>query len=234
MLSLVCCQWWGYLTQGTPLGDCCFLCNRCLYTQLHRSIANRRVVFCFINFYWVIVTLQCCVHFCYTAKWISYTHTYIPSFGFPSQLGHHRALTRDPCTIQYARSFFFFESHSIVSDSLWPHGLYSPWNCPDQNTGEGSLSLLQGIFPTQGWNPGLPYCRQILYQLNHKGSPRILEWVAYIFSRGLSLPRNWTVVSCITGGFFTNWAIRELSVLYIVSIVYAHQSQFSSSSCPSR
>ena len=41
------------------------------------------------------------------------------------------------------------ESHSVVSDSLKPHGLYSPWNSPGQNTGVGSLSLLQGIFPTQ-------------------------------------------------------------------------------------
>ena len=70
------------------------------------------------------------------------------------------------------------ESHSVVSDSLQPHGLYSPWSSPGQNTGVGSLSLLQGIFPTQGLNPGLPHCRQILYQLNHKGSPRILEWVS--------------------------------------------------------
>ena len=62
-------------------------------------------------------------------------------------------------------------SHLVVSDSLQPHGLYSPWNSPDQNTGVGSLSLLQGIFPTQGTNPGLLLCRQILYQLSHKGSP---------------------------------------------------------------
>ena len=47
----------------------------------------------------------------------------------------------------------------------------SPWNSPGQNTGVGSLSLLQGIFPTQASNPGLPYCRRILYQLSHKGSP---------------------------------------------------------------
>ena len=46
------------------------------------------------------------------------------------------------------------ESHSVVSNSLGPHGLYSPWNFPGQNTGVGSLSLLQGIFPTQGLNPG--------------------------------------------------------------------------------
>ena len=60
---------------------------------------------------------------------------------------------------------------SIVSDSLWAHGLYSLWNSPSQNTGVGSLYLLQGIFPTQGSNPDLPHCRQILYQLTHKGRP---------------------------------------------------------------
>ena len=75
--------------------------------------------------------------------------------------------------------------------------------------GVGSCSLRQGIFPTQGSNPGLPHCRQILYQLSHKGSPRILEWVGYPFSSGSSWPRNWTKVSCTAGGFFSNWAIRE-------------------------
>ena len=70
----------------------------------------------------------------------------------------------------------------------------------------GSLSLLQGIFPTQGSNPGLPCCRWILYHLSHRGSPRIQEWVAYPFSSVSSQPRNQTVVSCIEGVFFTNWA----------------------------
>ena len=73
----------------------------------------------------------------------------------------------------------------------------------------GSLSLLQRIFLTQGSNPGLPHCRWILYQLSHKRSPRILEWVAYPFSSGSSQPRNQTGVSCIADRFFTNWAIRE-------------------------
>ena len=63
------------------------------------------------------------------------------------------------------------ESCSVVSNSLRPHSLYSPWNSSGQNTGVGSLSLLQGIFPTQGSNPGLPHCRQILYQLRHKRNP---------------------------------------------------------------
>ena len=63
------------------------------------------------------------------------------------------------------------ESWSVVSDSLRSHGLYSPWNCPGQKTGVGSLSHLQGIFPTQGWIPGLLHCRWILHQLSYKGSP---------------------------------------------------------------
>ena len=62
------------------------------------------------------------------------------------------------------------ESHSVMSNSVQPHGLYSPWNSLGQNTGVGSLSLLHGIFPTQESNWGLPQCRQILYQLSHKGS----------------------------------------------------------------
>ena len=96
-----------------------------------------------------------------------------------------------------------------MSDSLRPPGLYSPWSFPGQNTGVGSLSLLQGMFPTQGSNPGLLHCRRILYQLSPKRSPRILEWAAYPFPSGSSQPRNQTGVSCIAGGFFTNCTIRK-------------------------
>ena len=101
------------------------------------------------------------------------------------------------------------ESHSVVSDSLQPHGLYSPWNSPGLNTGVGSLSLLQRIFPTQGSNPGLQHCRRLLYQLNHKGSPRVLEWVAISLSRESSQPRDQTRVSRVVGRSFTVWATRE-------------------------
>ena len=78
------------------------------------------------------------------------------------------------------------ESCSGMSNSLQLHGLYSPWNTPGQNTGVGSLSLLQGIFPTQGSNPGLPHCRRILYQLNHKGST---TWLLYVWLNTLN---HWT------------------------------------------
>ena len=77
------------------------------------------------------------------------------------------------------------------------------------NTGVCSLSLLQGIIPTQESNQGLPHCTWIPYQLSHKGSPRILECVAYPFSRGYSWPRNRTRVSRIARGFLTSWATRK-------------------------
>ena len=99
-------------------------------------------------------------------------------------------------------------SGSVLSDSIRPHGQYSPWDSPGQNPGVGSLSLLQGSFPTQGLNPSLPHCRRILYQLSYQGSPRILGWVACPFSSRSSWPRNQTMISCITGRFFTNWATR--------------------------
>ena len=78
------------------------------------------------------------------------------------------------------------ESRSVVSDSLRPHGLYSPWNSPGQDTRVGSRSLLQGIFPTQGSNPGLPHCRRILYQLSHQGSPNTIFSSVQSLSRVLS------------------------------------------------
>ena len=89
----------------------------------------------------------------------------------------------------------------------------TPWTIQSmkfssQNTWVG-ISLLQGVFSTQGSNPSLSHCRQILYQLSHQGSPRILEWVADPFSSGSSQPRNQTKVTCIAGGFFSNWATRE-------------------------
>ena len=66
-----------------------------------------------------------------------------------------------------------------------------------------------GDLPNLQINPRLPNSRWFLYQLSHKGNPRILEWVACHFSSESSKPRNQTGVSCIAGRFFTNWAIRE-------------------------
>ena len=68
-------------------------------------------------------------------------------------------------------------SHARIFATLY--GLYSPWNSLGQNTGVSSLSLLQGIFPTQQLNPGLLHFRRIPYELSYKGSPRILGWLKY-------------------------------------------------------
>ena len=91
------------------------------------------------------------------------------------------------------------ESEVKVPQSSPPVGdpvgnIYSPWNSAGQNTGVGSLSLLQGIFPVQGLNPGFLHCRPILYQLSHKRSPRILQWVACPFCSRSTFPTqesNW-------------------------------------------
>ena len=75
---------------------------------------------------------------------------------------------RAPVVVSFSESES--ESRSVVSDSLWPYRLYTPWNSPGQDTGVGSLSLLQRIFLTQKSNRGLLHCRQILYQLSYQGS----------------------------------------------------------------
>ena len=74
-------------------------------------------------------------------------------------------------------------SPSVVSDSLWPRGLCSPQNSPGWNTGVGSLSLLQRIFPTQESNPGLLHCRWILYQLSYQGGPS-RQWSTVYYASG--------------------------------------------------
>ena len=94
------------------------------------------------------------------------------------------------------------ESRSVVSDSLWPHRQNRPWVSLGQDTGVGSFSLLQRIFPTQGSNPGPLHCGWILYQLSHKGSPRILEWVASPFSSGSFIGLLPSHACCIYREFF--------------------------------
>ena len=102
------------------------------------------------------------------------------------------------------------ENSSVMSNSLWPHGLYGPWNSPGQNTGVSSLSLIQGIFPTQRLNPGLQHCGRILYQLSHK--PKNIGVGSLSLLQGIFQTR----VSCIAGRFFTNWAIREALIVTVL------------------
>ena len=101
-----------------------------------------------------------------------------------------------------------WKSLSCVSDSLQPHGLYGPWNSLGQNTGVGSLFLLQGIFPTQGSNPALPHCRWTLYQLSHKGSP--------LSHQGYPNFKNWN------NNPNAYWASIMCSELCIDCFIYMH------------
>ena len=82
-------------------------------------------------------------------------------------------ITRGPINFLWGTDIFSAQWKWLSHvHSLRPHGLWNPQNSPGQNTGVGSLSLLQGILPTQGSNPGLLLCRWILYHLSHKGRLR--------------------------------------------------------------
>ena len=122
--------------------------------------------------------------------------------------GQQRALFSSPSLEKHES-----ESCSVMSNSLQTHGLYSPWNSLGQNTGGGSFSLLQGNLPNPGIKPRSPRIAGVFfYQLSHKGSPRILEWVAYPFSRGSSRSRNRTGVSFIAGRLSTEGVNRHLCI----------------------
>ena len=98
-------------------------------------------------------------------------------FSLPSMPFHYQRFSQD-LLVLISKPVKVSESHSVISDSLRPHGLCSPWNSPGQNTGVGSCSL-QGIFPTQELNWGFPHCRRILYQLSHQGSPKCHKRLLY-------------------------------------------------------
>ena len=103
-------------------------------------------------------------------------------------------------------------------------------NSPVQNTGVGSLFLLQQIFLTQELNQGLSPA----LQLSHKGSPRILEWVAFPFASRSSQPRNQTRVSCIAGGFFTSLATMEALVITFTALNPYHEPSWETRKQPGR
>ena len=142
---------------------------------------------------WVVISF-----FIYICIYI-YTHTHIYAMIYSVSFAITQRTDLE-WVLSYLESGYFAvknENLSVVSHILQPHWLWParflcPWNSPGKNTGVGSCSLLQGIFQTQGSDPGLQHCRWILYCLSQQGSPRILEWVAYLFSRGTSWPRNWT------------------------------------------
>ena len=117
------------------------------------------------------------------------------------------------------------ESHSVVSDSLQPHGLYSPWNSPGQNTRVGCLSLLQGIFPTQGSNLGLLCYRRMLYQLSRKGKPENTGVGSLSLLQGTFLTQesNWGLLHCrqiLYQLSYQGSQIVHLEIVKMVNLMY--------------
>ena len=127
--AISCCQW---------------LCN-------HRPEENN----------WVVNDLSISLRICKEISGFSFPHIW-PEMG--RFQGYESLIVStwermSPTSLSVFSYAKWSESHSVVSDSLLHHVLYSPWNSLGQNTGVSSLSLLQGIFPTQGSNPGLLHCR---------------------------------------------------------------------------
>ena len=133
------------------------------------------------------------------------------------------------CVRRFAHSGCFIQVESrikqkwnslVVSDSLRPLELYSPWNSPGQNTGVGSLSLLHRIFPIQESSQDLLHCRRILYQLSSQGSPEsrascLASCTSSVFAR------TGHVVALLEYFIFTNsQLIRHLSCSHFFTIVY--------------
>ena len=103
------------------------------------------------------------------------------------------------------------ESCSVVSDSLQPQGLCTPWNSPGQNTGQIAFPS-PGDFPNPGIEPRSSVLQVVSLPVEPQGMPKntgVGTEEDYPFSSRSSKPRNWTRVSCVAGRFFTNWAIRE-------------------------
>ena len=108
--------------------------------------------------------------------------------------------------LSHCRQILYHLSYQECPVLTLAPSLCDPMDYIGQNTGVGSFSLLQGIFPTQGSNPGLSHCRWILYHLIHKGSPRVLEWVAYPFPQGIfpTQELSWGLLYC-------RWILYQLS-----------------------
>ena len=94
------------------------------------------------------------------------------------------------------------ESHSVVSDSLRPHGLYSSWNSPGLNTRVGSLFLLQGIFPHQGIESRSPTLQADSLPAELQGKPKNIGVGSLSRLQGIFLTQESNWVSCITGFFY--------------------------------
>ena len=110
-----------------------------------------------------------------------------------------------------------------MSNSLRPHGLQPtrllcPWNFPDKNTGAGCHFLLQGIFPTQVSNLGLPLYRQMLYRLSHQGSPCMLYnvYIKVYMQSSVTLFKD--TITCLPNIYFSSF----LASIILTLLMWKH------------
>ena len=102
---------------------------------------------------------------------------------------------------------FIWNPIPFLSEIPW---FLCPWGFSRQEYWNGLPCPPSGIKPNPGIKPKcFLHCRQSLYHLSHQGTPRILEWVTYPFSRANSWPRNQTGIFCTVSGLFISWAIQK-------------------------
>ena len=123
------------------------------------------------------------------------------------------------------------ESLSVMSNSLGPHGLYSPWNSPGQNTGVGSLSLLHGIFPTQGLKPRSPALQADYLPAKPLGKPRNTGVGSLYFLQGIfpTQELNWDLLHCRWVLFLLSYQRSPLSQLNTCKMLLSTDFHFSRS-----
>ena len=141
------------------------------------------------------------------------------------RLGWYDIIMNTLVSNNHSKSVSF--SCSIIPSSLWPHGLQPtrllcPWDFPGKDAGVGCHFLLQRIFPTQGSNPGLLHCRQILYWMSYKGSPIIMVFYSKpsqsisVWSRNKYSPSDYTISSELND--IRKQAFSVLDLLLIIDV----------------
>ena len=184
-----------------------FLCFKLVISKMWLGNITNLIVF------WVLKALRIFLMYCICVFYKALSKKFSPNWFAVNDIKDRQTESRYMHTYihrfidTYLLEVKWWESRSVMSGFLWPHGLYSSWTLPGQNTGVGSLSLLQGIFPTQGSNPGLLDCRWILYQLSHQGSK-----IENVGSESKKITSGHRCLCRILGVWIAQWMISSVHI----------------------